>query len=107
VGGPIGTISLGGMRGLVRTAISGHPGGMDDGRHRNGRGWAWALVGVLALLVVVETVVLAVVATLVSLLIAIAIVLVVIVAGLFIVRDVRRHWVRRPDDSETWDELVS
>jgi membrane protein YdbS with pleckstrin-like domain len=87
--------------------MSGHPGGMDDGRHRNGRGWTWALVGLLALLVVVETVLLAVVASLVSLLIAIAVVLVVIVAGLFIVRDVRRHWVRRADDSTSWDELVS
>lgn len=94
------------MSGLVRTAPSGHPGDMDDGRHRNGRGWAWTLVGLLALVVVVETVVLAVVASLVSVLIAIAVVLVVIVAGLFIVRDVRRHWVRQPDES-TWDELVS
>ena len=95
------------MRGLVRTALSGHPGRMDDGRHRNGRGWAWTLVGLLALIVVIETVVLAVIATLVSLLIAIAIVVVVIVAGLFIVRDVRRHWVRRSDERASWDELVS
>ena len=80
---------------------------MDDGRHRNGRGWAWALVGLLALVIVVETVVLAVMASLVSILIAIAVVLVVIVAGLLIVRDVRRHWVRPTDESATWDELVA
>jgi hypothetical protein len=79
---------------------------MDDGRHTNGRGWAWALVGLLALVVVVETVVLAVVASLVSILIAIGVVLVVIVAGLVIVRDVRRHWVQPADDSAAWDELV-
>lgn len=94
------------MRGLVRTAISRHPGRMDDGRHRNGRGWAWALVGLLALIVVLETVLLAVVASLVSLLIAIAVVLVVIVLGMLIVRDVRRHWVRRPEELTRWDELV-
>ena len=80
---------------------------MDDGRHRNGRGWAWALVGLLALIVVLETVLLAVVASLVSLLIAIAVVLVVIVLGMLIVRDVRRHWVRRSDEQASWDELVS
>jgi membrane protein YdbS with pleckstrin-like domain len=78
---------------------------MGDRRHRNGRGWAWALVGLLALVVVIETVVLAVVASLVSLLVAAAVVLVVIVAGLFIVRDVRRHWVR-DDEPASWDEMV-
>lgn len=80
---------------------------MGDGQHRNGRGWAWALVGLLALIVVIETVLLAVVASLVSLLIAIAVVVVVIVVGMFIVRDVRRHWVRSPEDRASWDELVS
>ena len=79
---------------------------MDGGRHENGRGWAWALVALLALVVVVETVVLTVVASLVSVLVAVAVVLVVIVAGLFIVRDVRRHWVRS-EESTSWDELVS
>jgi anti-sigma factor RsiW len=79
---------------------------MDDGRHSNGRGWTWALVGLLALIVVVETVVLAVMATLVSLLIAIAVVVVVIVVGMLIVRDVRRHWVRPPEEQASWDELV-
>ena len=93
------------MRGLAGTAISGHPGAMDDGRHGNGRGWAWALVGLLALVVLIETVVLAVVASLVSILIAIGVVLVVIVAGLFIVRDVRRHWVRE-DEPSSWDEMI-
>lgn len=80
---------------------------MDELRHRNGSGWAWALVALLALVVVVETIVLAVLASLVSFVIAIVVVLAVIAIGLFLVRDVRRHWVRRSADSSSWDELVS
>jgi biotin-(acetyl-CoA carboxylase) ligase len=80
---------------------------MEQGRRRNGRGWAWALVGLLALIVVVETVVLAVLASLVSFVVAIALVLAVIAAGLLIVRDVRRHWVHPPVESTSWDELVA
>jgi hypothetical protein len=79
---------------------------MDDGRHTNGRGWAWALVGLLALVVVVETVLLAVLASLVSVAVAIAVVLAVIAVGLVLVRDVRRHWVRPAAEPTSWDELV-
>jgi biotin-(acetyl-CoA carboxylase) ligase len=80
---------------------------MEQGRRRNGRGWAWALVALLALIVVVETVVLAVLASLVSFAVAIALVLAVIAVGLLIVRDVRRHWVQPPAESTSWDELVA
>jgi Flp pilus assembly protein TadB len=94
------------MKGLAAAPIGGHPGGMDDGRHRNGRGWGWALVALLALVVLVETVVLAVMASLLSVAIAIVVPVVVLLAAVLIVRDVRRHWVSE-DDEGSWEELTA
>ena len=79
---------------------------MDDGRHRNGRGWGWALVALLGLVVLVETVVLAVMASLLSVAIAIVVPVVVLLAAVLIVRDGRRHWVSEDDDA-SWEQLTA
>jgi Flp pilus assembly protein TadB len=92
------------VTGLAPEPFGGHAGGMDDGRHRNGRGWGWALFGLLALIVLVETVVLAVMASLLSVVIAIAVPVVVLVLVVLLVRDVRRHWVHDDGDA-SWETL--
>jgi type IV secretory pathway TrbL component len=79
--------------------------GVMRGRHPNGSGWAWVVVALLTLVVLVETVVLAVMASLVSLFAAIAVPVVVLVVAVFLVRDVRRHWVSRREESVSWEEL--
>ena len=80
---------------------------MSERRHPNGSGWAWAVVGLLALIVLVETVVLAVMASLVSVIIAIVVPVVVLVIAAFLIRDVRRHWVHRDDEDEVpWENLT-
>ena len=79
---------------------------MDERRHENGGAWGWAVVGLLALVVVVETVVLAVMASLVSVVVAVAVPVVVLVLGALIARDVRRHWVRGATDSVSWEDLT-
>ena len=77
-------------------------------RHPNGSGWAWVVVGLLALIVLVESVVLAVMASLVSVVVAIAVPAVVLVVAAFVVRDVRRHWVHRDDDERvSWEQLTA
>jgi O-antigen ligase len=81
---------------------------MTERRHPNGSGWAWIVVGLLALVVLVETVVLAVMASLVSVVIAIAVPVVVLVVAAFVVRDVRKHWVHRDDDEQiSWEQLTA
>jgi putative flippase GtrA len=81
---------------------------MRERRHPNGSGWAWIVVGLLALIVLVETVVLAVMASLLSVVIAIAVPVVVLVVAAFVVRDVRRHWVHRDDDEQvSWEQLTA
>jgi Flp pilus assembly protein TadB len=94
------------MKGLASATHGRHPGVMDDGRHRNGRGWGWALVALLALVVLVETVVLAVMASLLSIAIAVLVPVVVLLAAVLVVRDVRRHWVYEDDDA-AWEELTA
>ena len=95
------------MRGLVGTACARHPGGMRERRHPNGSGWVWAVVGLLALVVLVETVVLAVMASLLSVVIAIAVPVVVLAVAAFVIRDVRRHWVHRDEEQTSWEELTA
>jgi hypothetical protein len=75
---------------------------MNQARHRNGPPWAWLVVGLIGLAVVVETVVLAVMASLLSLLLAIFVPLAVLVAVVVVVRGVRRNWAH--DDDATVDE---
>jgi Flp pilus assembly protein TadB len=95
------------VKGLVRTPMTGHPGGMDDARHPNGRGWGWVLFALLGLVVLVETVVLAVMASLLSFAVAIAVPVVVLLVAVLIVQNVRRHWVRQDDDATSWEELAA
>ena len=78
---------------------------MDEARHPNGRSWGWALVGLLALIVVVETVVLAVMASLVSFVVAVVVPVVVLLLGLLVVRDVSRHWTRQAAEYSSWDDI--
>jgi O-antigen ligase len=81
---------------------------MSERRHPNGSGWAWVVVGLLALVVLVETVVLAVMASLVSVVIAVVVPVVVLAVAAFVVRDVRRHWVDRDDDEHaSWEQLTA
>ena len=79
---------------------------MGQVRRRNGRGWAWAVVGLLALVVLVETVVLVVMASLLSVVVAVAVPVGVLVVAAFLVRDVRRHWVPADEETSSWDELT-
>jgi putative flippase GtrA len=81
---------------------------MRERRHPNGSGWAWIVVGLLALIVLVETVVLAVMASLLSVVIAIAVPVVVLVVAAFVIRDVRRNWVHRDDEERvSWEQLTA
>lgn len=82
---------------------------MTERRHPNGSAWAWIVVGLLALIVLVETVVLAVMASLVSVVVAVVVPVVILVVAAFVVRDVRRHWVHRDADDEhlSWEQLTA
>jgi Flp pilus assembly protein TadB len=90
------------MTGLAGTPIDRHPEGM---ARRNGSGWAWVVVGLLALVVLVETVVLAVMASLLSIVIAVVVPVAVLLVAVLIVRDVRRHWEHPAEESASWEQL--
>jgi hypothetical protein len=80
---------------------------MGELSHRNGRGWAWVVVGLLVLVVLVETVVLVVLASLLSVVVAVAVPVVVLAVAAFIVRDVRRHWMPADEETSSWVELTA